>query len=62
MTNSKELREELVKVFNSVKCDSMELKKAKVLVSTSDVILKSVKLELDHNKLIGNIKEIDFLK
>ena len=62
MTNSKELREELVKVFNSVKCDSMELKKAKVLVSTRDVILKSVKLELDHNKLIGNIKEIDFLK
>ena len=62
MTNSKELREELVKVFNSVKCDGMELKKAKVLVSTSDSILKSVKLELDHNKLTGSKKEIDFLK
>ena len=62
MKNTKELRKELVNVFNQVKSKDIELKTAKVLVATSDSILKSVKLELDQNKMLSNNKEIDFLK
>lgn len=62
MKNVKELRNELVKVFNQVKDGSMDTSQGKTLVATSNAMLKSAQLELEHSKLCGIKKEIEFLK
>lgn len=61
MKNVKELRNELVKVFEAVKNGSMEVGQGKTLVATSNAMLKSAQLELEHSKLIGKTKSIEFL-
>ena len=62
MKNTKELRDELVKVFNGVKTGKIEVSKGKTLVATSNAMLKSAQLELEQNKLLSNKKKIDFLE
>ena len=62
MNNVKQLRDELVKVFHAVKDGNMEVGQGKTLVATSNAMLKSAQLELEHSKLIGTKKEINFLK
>lgn len=62
MRNVKELRNELVSVFEAVKTGKMDVGQGKTLVATSNAMLKSAQLELEHAKLIGKTKEIEFLK
>lgn len=62
MRNAKELRDELVKVFIGVKDGTIEVGQGKTLVATSNAMLKSAQLELEHSKLIGKTKIIKFLE
>jgi len=62
MKNVQKLRNELVKVFNGVKDGSIDTTQGKTLVATSNAMLKSAQLELEHSKLTGEIKKIDFLR
>lgn len=62
MKNVKELRNELVNVFNSVKEGKMDVSQGKTLVATSNAMLKSAQLELEHSKLTGTKKIITFLE
>lgn len=62
MKNVKELRNELVEVFALVKEGKMDVGQGKTLVATSNAMLKSAQLELEHSKLIGKTKVIKFLE
>lgn len=62
MKNVKELRDELVNVFNAVKDGKMDVGQGKTLVATSNAMLKSAQLELEHAKLVGKTKAIKFLE
>ena len=62
MKNVKELRDELVSVFNAVKEGKMDVGQGKTLVATSNAMLKSAQLELEHQKLVGKTKTIEFLE
>lgn len=62
MKNVKALRNELVDVFNSVKNGEMDVSQGKTLVATSNAMLKSAQLELEHSKLTGKTKTIKFLE
>lgn len=62
MRNVKELRDELVEVFAKVKNGEIEVSQGKTLVATSNAMLKSAQLELEHSKLVGKTKVIKFLE
>lgn len=62
MRNAKELREELVNVFKGVKEGTIEVSQGKTLVATSNAMLKSAQLELEHSKMVGKKKVIKFLE
>ena len=62
MKNVQKLRDELVAVFNDVKSGKMDTTQGKTLVATSNAMLKSAQLELEHAKLTGSIKKIEFLE
>lgn len=62
MKNVKELRDALVDVFDKVKNGEMDTAQGKTLVATSNAMLKSAQLELEHSKLIGKTKVIKFLE
>ena len=62
MKNVRVLRDELVEVFNAVKDGKMDVGQGKTLVATSNAMLKSAQLELEHSKLIGKKKSIKFLE
>lgn len=62
MRNAKELRDELVEVFIGVKNGTIEVGQGKTLVATSNAMLKSAQLELEHSKLTGKTKIIKFLE
>lgn len=62
MRNVKELRDELVKVFEKVSSGEMDTSQGKTLVATSNAMLKSAQLELEHTKLTGKTKVIKFLE
>jgi hypothetical protein len=61
MKNSKDMRVELSTLFSNIKNGSVSTLTAKVLVATSNAILKSAALELEQNKLTGKAKTVDFL-
>lgn len=61
MKNVEKLRKELTKVFNDVKTGEMDVAQGKTLVATSNAMLKSAQLELEHSKLTNSVKKIDFL-
>lgn len=62
MKNTRELRDELVKVFTGVRDGSIDVSMGKTLVATSNAMLKSAQLELEQNKLTGSKKKIKFLE
>ena len=62
MKNVKALRDELVEVFQAVKEGKMDVGQGKTLVATSNAMLKSAQLELEHAKLIGKTNVIKFLE
>lgn len=62
MKNVKQLRDALVDVFEKVKAGEMDTAQGKTLVATSNAMLKSAQLELEHQKLVGKTKNIKFLE
>jgi hypothetical protein len=59
--NDRDLRNELVILFNDVKNDRVDVKKAKEMTNTAGKILLSAKIELAYNESMHNGKKIDFL-
>lgn len=61
MLNVSELRSELSKVFSQLKDDKIDIQQAKTIVATSNAMLKSAQLEMEHSKMTGSTKKIIFL-
>jgi len=61
MKNVKKLRGELSKVFEQLKNSDLDIQQAKAIVATSNAMLKSAQLEMEHSKMTGSAKSIDFL-
>jgi len=62
MKNVNELRNELSNVFNQLKSNEIDIQQAKTIVATSNSMLKSAQLEMEHSKMIGSSQTIKFLK
>jgi len=62
MTNVKELRTEMITVFEEIKADKIGLKKAKELTNSAGKILYTVKTQLMYNQLMNRQEKIDFLE
>lgn len=62
MKNVAELREELSKVFEQLKKNELDIQQAKAIVATSNAMLKSAQLEMEHSKMTGSSETIKFLK
>lgn len=61
MKNVNNLRNELSKVFEQLKNNEIDIQQAKAIVATSNSMLKSAQLEMEHSKMTGSSKKIDFL-
>ena len=62
MKNVSKLRTELSKVFEALKNNDIDIQQAKTIVATSNAMLKSAQLEMEHAKMIGEEKNIKFLE
>lgn len=62
MTNTTELRNQLIEVFKDLKKRKIDTTAAKSMVALSNSILKSASVEADYNKFLGEKSPIDFLK
>ncbi len=60
--NAKQLRDDLIKVYQGVKDKTVGLKEAKELTNTAGKILSSAKLELEYRSFTGQKDKIDFLE
>ena len=61
MKNVSNLRTELSKVFDQLKKNELDIQQAKAIVATSNAMLKSAQLEMEHSKMTGSAKSIEFL-
>ena len=61
ITNVKELRDDLLEVYNELKCDPRRLAQAAELSNTAGKILASVKLELEYATLRGEKPTCEFI-
>lgn len=62
MRNITELRQSLADNYEKMKANEMELKMGKELANTAGKIIGSLKVELEHNQLMGIKKDISFLE
>lgn len=62
MKNIKELREELIKVFEGLKKDTIDLKKAAEMNNTAGKVINTIRAQLEYHKLRKDKPQIDFLK
>jgi len=62
MENVTKLRKELSSVFEQLKNGELDIQQAKAIVSTSNAMLKSAQLEMEHSRMTNSSKEISFLK
>lgn len=62
MINVKQLREQMIEVFENVKADKIDLKKAKELTNAAGKILSTVKTQLMYNQQMDRKEKIDFLE
>jgi len=62
MRNVKDLRNELIDVFDELKRDNIDVVKAKELNNSAGKILTSVKVQLAYNQFLDRKQEIDFLE
>lgn len=62
MKNVSKLRIELSKVFEQLKNNELDIQQAKAIVATSNSMLKSAQLEMEHSKMTGSAKSIGFLR
>ena len=61
MKNTTELRQELEILYTDLKTNKIDVKKAKIMVTASNSMLKSASLEMEHSKMIKDRREIKFL-
>ena len=61
MKNIIELRDELINVFNDVKADNMDHKKAKELNVGAGKIMTSLKIQMDYARLHKKKVKIEFM-
>jgi len=61
MKNVTELRKELSNIFSQLKKGEIDVQQAKTIVATSNAMLKSAQLEMEHSKMIGHTRPIQFL-
>jgi|TARA_R110000782_G_C14544898_1_gene384254 microcompartment protein CcmL/EutN len=61
MKNVSKLRAELSTVFEQLKNNELDIQQAKAIVATSNAMLKSAQLEMEHSKMTGSGKSIIFL-
>lgn len=62
MKNIKDLREELIDLFDLLKEGKIKTRDAKEIINCSGKIILSAKTELDYNKYVGKKVQIDFLE
>lgn len=62
MKNVKELRLEMVDVFEGIKKDKIDLKKARELTNAAGKILSTVKAQIMYNQHMDRKERIDFLE
>jgi len=62
MKTIKELRTELIMVFNGLKNGSIEFKNAAEMNNTAGKIINTTRAQLEYSKLRKEKPEIDFLK
>jgi len=62
MKNVTELRNELSNVFGELRKGELDVQQAKAIVATSNAMLKSAQLEMEHSKMTSSTKTIAFLK
>lgn len=62
MKNIKDLRSELIDLFDMLKEGKIKTRDAKEIINCSGKIILSAKTELDYNKYIGKKVEIGFLE
>lgn len=60
MKNVTDLRNELAKLFTDVRGKKVNNDTAKTLVNTSNAIVKTIKIQLDHNRITNSKKRIPF--
>ena len=61
MKNVSKLRAELSTVFEQLKNNELDIQQAKAIVATSNAMLKSAQLEMEHSKMTGSSRSIIFL-
>lgn len=61
MNNIKELRQELIDIFEQLKSKKIKAKEAKELVNTAGKIISTVKLQIDYAKLNKATLNVDFI-
>ena len=61
-TNIANLRDSLLASFEELKKGNLDNSDAKEITNMAGKIILSAKVEMDYNKLIGNLKKIDFLE
>lgn len=62
MKNITELRQELVRAFDDIRCGDLDIKAAKELNNTAGKIINTVKVELECCAMRKEIPNINFLK
>lgn len=62
MENTTELRKELNDLYAEVKAKTIDYKTARSLVSTTNAMLSSAALEMEHSKMVGDKRVIQFLR
>lgn len=62
ITNIRELRKSLTENYSKMKAKKMPVSLGKELANTAGKVLKSCKVELEYNSMMGVKKEIDFLQ
>lgn len=60
--NIKNLRDELVDSFKTLKKGDIKRSDAKEITNMAGKIISSAKVEMDYNKMIQNGKKVDFLE
>jgi len=62
MKNVIELRSKLSKLFDALEDNKIDVQVAKNMIATSNALLKSAQLQMEHSKFRGIDKSVDFLK
>lgn len=62
MKNVTELRTVLAKTYEELKANKLDVSQVKAIVATTNSMLKSVQLEMEHCKMTGDKGPINFLK